>query len=335
MSAIGELSQHVGIVASCQSLLMPRSSYYRHLNPSDKPTRQQMPPLKLSDTEREQVLNTLNSERFVDQAPASIVACLLDEGVYLCAERTMYRILAEHHQLHERRRGHVKCHYAKPELLATAPNQVWSWDITKLKGPVSWSYFYLYVILDIFSRYVVGWMIAEREAAQLARELIEQTCAKQNIEPGQLGLHADRGPSMKSKLVAHLLSDLGVTKTHSRPYTSDDNPYSESQFKTLKYRPDFPPRFGCIQDARAYCQQFFNWYNHEHKHSGIAMLTPYSVHHQQAKNILLSRQRTLDQAYRQHANRFKSRKPKIKQLPEAAWINQPKCVNSENEKIKQ
>lgn len=331
MAAIGDLSQQVGRVASCQSLVMPRSSYYRHLKPSDACSRLRIPPLKLSDSEREQVLNTLNSERFMDQAPASIVASLLDEGIYLCAERTMYRLLAENNQLKERRRGHVKGHYAKPELLATAPNQVWSWDITKLKGPVSWSYFYLYVILDIFSRYVVGWMVAEREAAQLAHQLIEQTCAKQNIEPGQLGLHADRGPSMKSKLVAHLLSDLGVTKTHSRPYTSDDNPYSEAQFKTLKYRPNFPTRFGCIQDARAYCRPFFQWYNQEHKHSGIAMLTPYSVHYQKTDEILNHRQQTLDKAYAAHPLRFKSTKPKVIPLPEAAWINPPKSTNSEKQ----
>ena len=233
---------------------MNRSRYYRGLRPAVYRPRS-APPLKLRPDEYHKAHALLLCDRFVDQAPASIVATLLDEGEYVCSERTMYRILAHHHQLKERRRGHRQGCYTKPELLATAPNQVWSWDITKLKGPVTWSYFYLYVILDIYSRYVVGWMIADREAASLAKTLIQDSCDKQYIQPQQLTLHADRGASMKSKVVAHLLADLGVTKTHSRPRVSDDNPYSEAQFKTLKYRPDFPERFGSIQDARAHCQQ--------------------------------------------------------------------------------
>ena len=246
----------------------------------------------------------------------------------------MYRILAEFNQLKERRRGHQHRAYAKPELLATAPNQVWSWDITKLKGPQTWSYFHLYVILDIFSRYVVGWMVADREAATLAQTLIEQTCDKQGIEPDQLILHADRGPSMKSKLVAHLLADLGITKTHSRPYTSYDNPYSEAHFKTLKYRPGFPDRFGSIQDAKSYCKTFFNWYNTAHKHSGIAMLTPQDVHYQQAAHVLKNRQLTLTEAFAKHPKRFKNVTPKVELLPTAAWINQPISIQPEDGDIR-
>ena len=334
MNAIRSLSVSVGVRSACAALRMNRSRYYRDLLPRQHQPRL-APPLKLSPDEHDKAHALLLCERFVDQAPASIVATLLDEGEYVCSERTMYRILADHHQLKERRRGHRQGHYTKPELLATAPNQVWSWDITKLKGPVTWSYFYLYVILDIYSRYVVGWMIADREAASLAKTLIRDSCEKQHIQPQQLTLHADRGSSMKSKAVAHLLADLGVTKTHSRPRTSDDNPYSEAQFKTLKYRPDFPERFGSIQDARAHCQQFFRWYNQQHKHSGIAMLTPQTVHYGKAGNVLNQRQKTLNQAFDLHPSRFKGKQPRPQPLPEAAWINKPlnnpsEVSNSEN-----
>jgi putative transposase len=285
--------------------------------------------LKLSQDEHDKAHALLLCERFVDQAPAAIVATLLDAGEYVCSARTMYRILSHQKQLKERRRGHRQVSYSKPELLATAPNQVWSWDITKLKGPVTWSYFYLYVILDIYSRYVVGWMIADREAASLAKTLIRDSCDKQHIQPQQLTLHADRGASMKSKAVAHLLADLGVTKTHSRPRTSDDNPYSEAQFKTLKYRPDFPARFGSIQDARVHCQRFFYWYNQQHKHSGIAMLTPQTVHHNNADNVLKQRQQILTLAFDRHPSRFKGKPPRPQSLPEAAWINKPLNNTSE------
>jgi putative transposase len=225
------------------------------------------------------VLGILNSERFWDQAPGEIYATLLDEGRYLCSERTMYRILAEHQQVRERRDQLRHCRYQAPELLASRPNEVWSWDITKLLGPAKWTYFYLYVILDIFSRYVVGWMLAYRESAELGKRLIEQTIERQNLCPGTLTVHADRGPAMKSKVVALFLAELGVTKTHSRPSVSNDNPYSESQFKTMKYRPEFPERFGCYQDAHRFLTEFFPWYNHEHHHSGLGYLTPYEVHY--------------------------------------------------------
>jgi putative transposase len=264
----------------------------------------------------------LNSERFVDQAPAAVYATLLDEEVYVGSVSTMYRILRDKGEVKERRQR-SKSQYVKPELLATGPNQLWSWDITKLLGPEKWTYFYLYVIMDVFSRYVVGWMIATRETAALAQELIAQTCRKQNIEPGQLTIHADRGSAMTSKPVAFLLADMGVTKTHSRPHVSNDNPYSEAQFKTLKYRPDFPDRFGSIQDARAFCQTFFTWYNREHRHSGIAMMTPENVHYGRTDQIIAVRQRTLDNAYSSHPERFVRKQPVHVELPTAAWINPP------------
>jgi putative transposase len=223
-------------------------------------------------------LDILHEPRFVDLAPAQVYAGLLDEGRYVCSQRTMYRILEAHQEVRERRDQLRHPSYAAPQLLATRPNQLWSWDITKLLGPAKWTYFYLYVILDVFSRYVVGWMVAHRESATLAEKLIRAICARQGIAPGALTLHADRGSSMTSKPVAFLLADLGVTKTHSRPHVSDDNPFSEAQFKTLKYRPEFPDRFGSIVDARGFCQRFFPWYNTEHHHSGIGLLTPADVH---------------------------------------------------------
>jgi putative transposase len=235
----------------------------------------------------------------------------------------MYRILDKHNELKERRKQVSRPYYEKPELLAAAPNQVWSWDITKLKGPVKWTYFYLYVILDIFSRYVVGWMVTYRERSALAKRLIEETCHKQDISQDQLTIHADRGSSMTSKAVAHLLADLGVTKTHSRPYVSNDNPYSESQFKTLKYCPEFPERFGSIQDARNFCCPFFTWYNTEHKHSGIGLMTPEQVHYGQAPQVLARRSQVLKAAFKQHPARFKGKLPRPLELPKAAWINKP------------
>jgi len=260
---------------------------------------------------------------FVDQAPQVIYATLLDEGRYICSARTMYRILAQQNEVRERRHQRRHPHYTKPELIATGHNQVWSWDITKLKGPVKWTYFYLYVILDIFSRLVVGWMLAHRESAELAKCLIRESCEKQGIQPGQLILHADRGSSMKSKPVAFLLADLGVTKTHSRPHVSNDNPFSEAQFKTLKYRPQFPQRFGCLQDARTHCRTFFHWYNTQHLHSGIAMMTPQNVHYGQADIILKHRTETLEMARMKNPIRFKGKPLALDEVPEAVWINKP------------
>ena len=287
------------------------------------PASRPRPPLALSESERRSVLEVLHSERFVDAAPHQIYATLLDEKRYLCSVRTMYRILEAEHEVRERRNQCRRPAYTKPELLATGPNQVWSWDITKLKGPVKWSYFYLYVILDIFSRYVVGWMVAQRESAALARRLVSASVRKQGIIRDQLTLHADRGSSMTSKSLALLLTDLGVMKTHSRPYTSNDNPYSEAQFKTLKYRPEFPDRFGSIEDSRALCRRFFPWYNDDHRHGGLALLTPADVHYGRAQERLEQRASVLDLAFLAHPERFKGQRPTPGKLPDAVWINQP------------
>lgn len=304
---------------------MPRATYYRRLRGpvhGPKPPRPG-PPRALSDEERQEVLDVLHSERFVDKAPATVVATLLDEGVYLASTRTVYRILAGAGELRERRRQARRPVYQKPELLATGPNQVWSWDITKLRGPAKWTYFYLYVVIDIFSRSVVGWMVASRETADLAQRLIEESCQKQEIEPGQLVIHSDRGSPMIAKGTAQLMADLGVTKSHSRPYVSDDNPFSEAHFKTLKYRPDFPGSFGSIEDAKAFCRNFFDWYNGEHRHSGIAYFTPNDVHYGRAAALLANRQDTLTQAFERHPERFVRKVPTATPLPEAAWINPP------------
>jgi putative transposase len=268
-------------------------------------------------------LDTLHSERFLDQAPAQVHATLLDEGRYLCSPRTMYRLLDAAGEIMERRDQVRRPRYAAPELLATRPNEVWSWDITKLLGPAKWTYFYLYVVLDIFSRYVVGWMLAPHESAALAARLIAETCAKQRIQPGHLTIHADRGPAMRSKPVALLLADLGVTKTHTRPSVSNDNPFSEAQFKTLKYCPVFPGSFADLEDARAFCDVFFTYYNSEHRHSGIGLHTPASVHDGTAWAIQARRQQVLDDAYTAHPERF-TRRPLAPALPRRVWINQPR-----------
>lgn len=331
MRAASELSEDVGRKPACEALQVPRATFYRQRDRS-RYLRSDVgpritPPLSLSQTERQNVIDTLHSERFQDKAPYEVYATLLDEGQYHCSIRTMYRILkSEHGDVKERRRGHQRNQYAKPELLATAPNQVWSWDITKLKGPVKWTYFYLYVIIDIFSRYVVGWTVAHTEQKALATRLIEESCIKQHIAPGQLTIHADRGASMKSKVVAQLLADLGITKTHSRPHVSNDNPYSESQFKTLKYCPAFPDRFGSIQDSRAFCQDFFPWYNKEHRHCGIGLMTPESVHYEFATSLYEYRKTVLRDAFDKNPSRFKGRIPQPPELPKAAWINPPSSV---------
>ena len=269
------------------------------------------------------MLETLNDEAFADQPPAQVHASLLDGGIYLCSVRTMYRILDQNEQVRERRDVLRHPNYSKPELLATAPNQVWSWDITKLKGPVKYSYFYLYVILDIFSRYAVGWMLAARESKALAQRLIAESCEKQNVVAGQLTIHADRGAAMIAKTTAQLLADLGVSESHSRPHVSDDNPFSESQFKTLKYRPEFPDRFGSQQHALDVCRILFGWYNAEHHHSALGFLTPEDVHYGRAAAILAERQRVLDRAFAEHPERFVRARPRPLQLPDAVWINPP------------
>lgn len=329
MAAAVDLSERVGVAQACRALAVSRATFYRTraaaaalAESKPRPT----PARALSSEERQAVLDTLHSERFWDASPRQVWAILLDEGIYICSPRTMYRILASSGETKERRDQLTHPSYAKPELLATSPNQVWSWDITKLKGPAKWTYFYLYVILDIFSRYAVGWMVAYREAAHLAKRLIGDTCAKQGTDQGDLTLHADRGSSMRSKTVALLLADLGVTKTHSRPYTSTDNPYSEAHFKTMKYRPEFPDRFGCIEDARAFCRDFFRWYNTCHRHSGIGYLTPETVHYGQAGEIIEARQGVLLDAWAAHPERFVNKVPQPPAMPLAVWINKPKEV---------
>ena len=332
MAAVRQLTPTLGSGAACRALGLWRGAPARQrgqarraafVGPRARRAARPRPPLALDATENQLVLDTLNSERFADTAPAAVHATLLDEGRYVGSVRTMYRVLAANGGTRERRNQLVHPAYTKPELLAIAPNQVWSWDITKLKGPAKWTCFHLYVILDIFSRLVVGWLIADREDAELAEQLIADTVARHDIEPGMLTLHADRGTSMRSKPVAALLVDLDIAKSHSRPYVSDDNPYSEAQFKTLKYRPDFPARFGCIEDARSHCQAFFAWYNTTHRHSGIGYMTPYSVHHGQAQQLRAIRQGALDIAFLAAPSRFKGHRPQPPALPTAAWINPP------------
>jgi putative transposase len=327
VTVAAQLSTSVGCAAACRALAVPRASFYRARTPRPKPEAgapRPKPARALSDTERQTALVHLHSERFMDQAPHQVHAALLDEGIYVCSPRTLYRLLEEHGEVRERRDQLRHPAYQKPELLATRPNQVWSWDITKLRGPAKWTYFYLSVILDLFSRYVVGWMVAAGESAELAKKLIQESLSKQGVAPGQLNLHADNGPAMTSKTLALKLADLGVTKSHSRPYVSDDNPFSESQFKTMKYRPEFPDRFGSLEDARAHCQGFFHWYNLKHHHSGIAMLTPHIVHYGLAADILEQRQRVLTTAFQQHPERFVRKPPRTTPLPDAVWINPPK-----------
>ena len=335
MKTVEVLTPEVGTKPACAAVGINRASVYRlrarRKMPQAVPRKRPSPPRALKHEERQKVLEVLHSEKFVDKAPQEVYAALLDGGQYVCSLRTMYRLLEANQEVKERRNQLRHPSYQKPELLATASNQVWSWDITKLLGPVKWTYFCLYVILDIFSRYVVGWMVAHRESALLAKKLIDETCQKQGIHPGQLMIHADRGPSMKSKPVALLLSDLGVTKTHSRPHTSDDNPYSEAQFKTLKYRPDFPDRFGSLEDARAFCQGFFTWYNTDHHHSGIGLMTPQVVHYGLAQELFRAREKVLLAAYEKHPERFVRKVPLPLSLPQAAWINPPKpAMENEN-----
>ena len=322
MAAVTVHAPALGVRAICGALAVPRATYYRKLRPWHGPRRWSSP-RALSVAERTSVLDALHEPRLCELAPAEVYATLLDEGRYLCSERTMYRVLAANREVRERRDQLRHPAYAAPELLATAPKQLWSWDITKLLGPTKWSYFYLYVVLDVFSRYVVGWMIADGESATLARKLFLATCEREGIAPGQLTLHADRGSSMKSKCLALTLADLGVTKTHSRPHVSNDNPYSESHFKTLKYRPDFPSRFGCLQDARAFCKDFFDWYNLEHHHGGLALLTPHDVHYELVDAKLAQRAAVLTAAFSAHPERFVRRPPRPAAPPDAAWINKP------------
>jgi len=328
--AIRALAPVIGTRAACAASGRAQASYYRRHRvspapprPAPIPHRDRAQPRALDAAERAAILAVLHEHRFLDSSPAQVWATLLDEGVYLGAHSTFYRLLRAHGESRDRRRQATHPARVKPELLASAPNQVYSWDITKLAGPAKWTYYYLYVILDIFSRYAVGWMLASRESAALAERLIADTAAKQHIDRGQLAIHADRGSSMTSKPVALLLADLGITQSHSRPHVSNDNPFSEAQFKTLKYRPDFPGRFPSIEAARAHCQRFFSYYNDEHRHSGLGLHTPADVHYGRAAAVQVERAKVLAAAYTAHPERFVRRAPAPPALPVASWINRP------------
>ena len=311
--------------ALCESVGLARATLYRRRQPA----RPSTPPGRVASSralvpaERQAVLDVLHSDRFVDQSPAEVHATLLEEQTYLCSTRTMYRVLATADEVRERRDQARHPAYAKPELVATAPNQIWSWDITKLKGPIPYLYYSLYVILDLFSRYVVGWMVAAYENAHLAQRLIEATCLKQGIGPHQLTIHADRGAPMRSKLVAELFSDLSIAASHSRPRVSNDNPFSEAQFRTFKYRPEFPDRFGSLEHGRSVARHLFGWYNDAHHHSGLSYLTPADVHYGRAATILAVRHQTRLAAYAAHPERFVQGPPRLEILPHAVWINPP------------
>jgi len=319
------LATQIPVTRACDALAFPRSSLYRARRPpvEIEPARRPTPARALKPEEKETVRDLLNSERFCDRSPYQVYATLLDEGRYYCSISTMYRILREHDEVRERRDQRRHPSYSKPELLATAPNELWSWDITKLRGPVTWQLFYLYVVLDVFSRYVVGWLIAEAEASELARQLVHESYQKQGVDAEQLTLHADRGPAMTSLTLAQLLGKLGVTKSHSRPYTPDDNPFSEAQFKTMKYRPDYPARFGSLAEAQTWAREFFYWYNNEHRHSSLGLMTPATVHYGQAAALTAQRQATLRTAYEAHPERFVKGLPQPPALPAVVWINPP------------
>jgi len=320
-----DLSRHTCIRRAAELLGRPRATHYRRHQPPvlgpklPRPT----PPNALSEPERQHILSVLRSEEFCDLAPAQVWARLLDDGIYLCSIATMYRLLSAAHESRERRRQRTHPAKKRPELMAKAPNQVWSWDITKLRGPERGVYYELFVIIDIYSRYVIAWTVAQAETGELAKDFIDTAIAGQDVKRGQLTLHADRGTSMTSKPVAQLLVDLGVARSHSRPHVSNDNPYSEAGFKTLKYCPAFPGSFGAIQDARNFCETFFAYYNHEHRHSGIGLHTPASLHHGTATEIRAERARTLNAAYAANPDRFRRRQPTPPKLPTAAWINDP------------
>jgi len=325
--AISELSPIIGTTAALSATGVDRATWYRTHRQSPAPVRPERvaapQPRALSLVERKEIKRVLDSDEFVDEAPATVYAKLLDQGTYLASVSTMYRVLHEHDEVRERRRQATHPAHKKPELIAEGPNQIWSWDITKLHGPEKWTYYYLYVIIDIFSRYVVGWMLARAEWADLSKRLINDTVAKQGVQRDQLTLHSDRGSPMIAKQVVHLLADLGVTKSNSRPHVSNDNPYSESQFRTFKYRPDFPDRFGSYEDARAHCTRFFPWYNDDHRHSGIGLHVPADVHYGRAEAIREQRCVVLLDAYGEHPERFVRKIPTPPALPAVAWINKP------------
>ena len=323
MSIVTELGEQIGVHRACETLNVARSRVYRARQPEREAKPRPTPAHALSEAERATVREVLNSERFMDQPPRQVYATLLDEGTYLCHWRTMYRVLEAYGEVRERRRVRQHPTYKKPELLATAPNQVWSWDITWLRGANKLEKYPLYTVLDIYSRYVVGWMLAEVESSELAKQLIAETARKQGIQADQLTLHADNGAPMVGKPLTQLLTDVGISKSHSRPHTSDDNPFSEAQFKTMKYRPDYPDRFANLDDARQWVRTFFDWYNCQHYHSGLNLMTPASVHYGQADVVQQQRQIVMRAVYEAHPNRFAGGEPVIKGAPSAVYINPP------------
>jgi transposase InsO family protein len=320
---VSELATQIGMKSACDALNVPRSTVYRAQKPKPEAKPRPTPAHALSADERARVREVLNSERFMDQAPRQVYANLLDEGRYLCHWRTMYRILSVYNEVRERRLLRRHPVYKRPELLATGPNQVWSWDITWMRGPRKGEKYALYVVIDIFSRYVVGWMIAEFESSELAKQLVAETARKQGIEPGTLTIHADNGKPMKGKPLRQLLIELGINQSHSRPHTSDDNPFSEAQFKTMKYKSDYPNRFESMDAAREWARTFFYWYNDEHYHSGLNLLTPASVHYGEADEIREQRQQVMSSAFEAHPTRFSKGQPKVHGAPAAVYINPP------------
>jgi len=322
IDAVEELRETTGAAEASRVLSVPRSSIYRARHPKPEPAPRGTPARALQPEEKAEVRAILNSERFCDSTPREVYATLLDEGRYLCDWRTMYRVLEEHDEVRERRNQRPATRQDKPELRATAQNQVWTWDISFLKGPGC--FYYLYTIIDMYSRYIVGWMIADRESAELAEKLISETCAKQGIERGELVLHSDRGSAMRSQTVSALLKTLGVTKSHSRPYTPTDNPYSEAHFKTMKYSPHYPGQFNGIKHSRRWTRAFVQWYNHEHHHSGLGLLTPATVHYGEVDRVRMQRQQALDAAYAAHPGRFVNGRPTAPEPPKEVWINRPK-----------
>ncbi len=327
--AVQTLAPVIGTKAACAAVGRARATHYRHHQPRPQrspPLRRRHPQRALSGAEQAAVRAELHSQRFVDEAPPTVYAVLLDEQRYLCSVSTMYRLLRADGEVGERRRQANHPPTVKPELVASQPNAVWSWDITKLLGPTKWTYYHLYVVLDLYSRYVTGWLLAESERAILAEQLLAETIHKEGITADQLTIHADRGTSMASKPVALLLADLGVTKSHSRPHVSNDNPYSEAQFKTLKYRPDFPERFTSLEHAQSFCRAFFGWYNHQHRHSGIGYHTPADVHQGRVAHLHQQRLQVLQAAYATHPERFVRQVPVPPALPRPAWINPPQEV---------
>ena len=312
----------MGVRAACEALGVARATFHRRRRPKTGRRRPRPAPARALDaTERAEVFRALCSPRFADRAPTEVYATLLDEGVHLCSERTMYRVLAENEAVRERRarRGHPN--HPKPEVVARAPNEVWSWDGTRLLGPEKWRYFHLYVILDIHSRYASGWMVAERETAGLAGHLVGETCLKHGVRPRVLTPHSDRGSPMTAKRTARLLAGLGVTQSLGRPRVSNDNPYSEAHFKTIKYHPGFPGRFGGIEEAKDFRREFFQWYNTQHRHGGIGLLTPEQVHLGRAPEVIEHRRKVLAAAYAARPDRFVGGPPRAAKLPVEVWIN--------------